>query len=173
MKPTSGRALEPVWDPLVKTLAAMITLSSEYVVLQVETPYDGHCGPYVQTLQEEDGALTLEAASNEFLDPPLGPDALNTLIELGWSAPGDEEGLPNFSMFLNAEQVDPGSVARFLVLTLRDAYLVSPHDSFEFAPLDLFVDVVHGEFGERPGLQFKPADMNELKRKKDHRPESQ
>lgn len=173
MKPIPGRELESVWDPLVETLAAMITLSSEYVVLQVETHYDGKCGPYVQTLQEADGALSLEAVSNEFLDPPLGPDAINTLLELGWSAPGDEEGLPNFRMFLDADLVEPGNVARFLVLTLRDAYLVTPNDTFELAPLDLFVEVVQGQFGERPGLQFKPVDMDEIRRKFLRRPTSE
>ncbi len=47
-----NKALDPIWDPLVETLAAMITLSGEYVVLQVTTPHDGECGPYVQTHQE-------------------------------------------------------------------------------------------------------------------------
>jgi hypothetical protein len=119
----------------------MITLSSEYVVLQVYTPHDRECGPYVQILQEEDGALHLEAASNQFLDPQIGPDAINTLREMGWDDPEGVDGIPNFKIFLRPDEVSPGEVARFLVATLRDAYLVTPNDSFEFAPPELFVAV--------------------------------
>lgn len=166
-----SRALEPIWNPLVETLAAMITLSSEFVVLQVTTPHDGECGPYVQTLQEDDGALTLEAVSNEYIDPPLGLDAINTLRELGWTAPdGEEEGLPNFRIFLEADEVEPGQVARFLVATLRDVYLVTPKDSFQLEPMELFVQVVEGEFGQRPGLIFTPIDLDEVKAKYLRRP---
>lgn len=165
-----NKALEPIWDPLVETLAAMITLSGEYVVLQVTTPHDGECGPYVQTLQEEDGALTLEAVSNEFVDPPLGPDSVNTLREMGWTAPEGEEGLPNFRILLEADEVEPGHVARFLVATLRDAYLVTPKVSFELAPMELFVQVVEGEFGNRSGLAFTPIDLDEVKAKYLRRP---
>lgn len=165
-----NKALEPIWDPLVETLAAMITLSGEYVVLQVTTPHHGDCGPYVQTLQEEDGALTLEAVSNEFVDPPLGPDSVNTLRDMGWTAPDGEEGFPNFRIFLEADEVEPGHVARFLVATLRDAYLVTPKDSFELAPMELFVQVVEGEFGNRPGLTFTPIDLDEVKAKYLRRP---
>jgi len=164
------RPLDPIWDPLVETLAAMIILSAEYVVLQVATPHDGTCGPYIQTLQEEDGALTIEAVSNEFIDPPLGPDAINTLREMGWTAPDGEDGLPNFRIFLEADEVEPGQVARFLVATLRDVYLVTPRDSFELAPLELFVQVVDGEFGNRPGIAFTPIDMDEVKAKYLRRP---
>lgn len=157
--------LDPIWDPLVETVAAMITLSDEYVVLQVTTPHDGACGPYIQTLQEEDGALTLEAVSNEFIEPPLGPDSINTLREMGWITPEGEDGLPNFRIFLESEEVEPGQVARFLVATLRDAYLVTPKDTFELAPTELFIQVVKGEFGDRPGLVFPPIDLNDVKAK--------
>jgi hypothetical protein len=151
--------------PLIKTLAAMITLAPEYVVLQVYTSYDKECGPYVQTLIEDDGTMTLEAASNNFLSPPIGLDSINTLKELGWEEPS-EHRLPNFSIFLEAVDVHPGDVSSFLVLTLRDAYLVSLTDQFECAPLQLFVEVVQGEFGMSPGMQFTPFDIDEWRRKR-------
>ena len=163
MKSKEARELEPEWGPLVQALAAMITLSAEYVVLQTYTPHDGECGPYVQTLQEEGGALTLEAASNDFLDPPIGPDAINTLLELGWTAPTGEDGLPNFRFFLDASDVNPRAVADFLIRTLRDAYMITPSDNFEFAPPELFVEVMSGDFGASPSLQFTTFDLENWK----------
>jgi hypothetical protein len=159
------------WNALIETLAAMITLSSEYVVLQVYTPHDNACGPYVQTLQEEDGALHLEAASNQFLDPKIGPDAINTLREMGWDEPTNDEGIPNFKIFLRSEEASPGEVARFLVATLRDAYLVTTHDSFEFAPPELFVQIVSGEFGAPIPMQFSTFDIEQWKKENSRSPE--
>ena len=156
--------LKPEWNALIEALAAMITLSSDYVVLQVYTPHDRECGPYVQILQEEDGALHLEAASNQFLDPKIGPDAINTLREMGWDDPEGEDGIPNFKIFLRPDEVSPGEVAKFLVATLRDAYLVTPNDSFEFAPPELFVQIVTGEFGASIPLQFTTFDIENWKK---------
>ena len=164
MKLTIKDDLEHEWDPLIEVLAAMITLASEYVVLQVYTPHDNECGPYVQILQEEDGALHLEAASNQFLDPPIGPDAINTLREMGWDEPGGEHGIPNFKIFLGPDEVSPGAVARFLVTTLRDAYLVTLSDSFELAPPELFVQLVAGEFGASIPLEFTTFDLENWKK---------
>lgn len=143
------------WVPLVQVLAAMITLAAEHVTLQVYTAFDGDCGPYVQTLHEDDGALHIEAVSNEYLDPEIGPDAINSLLEMGWNPP-DEDGLPNFHRFIPSDDVRPGEVAEFLVRTLRDVYLVSPQDRFECAPEALCREVVRGDFGFRPnvGIQF-------------------
>jgi len=164
MKLISHDELEPTWTPLVEALAAMITLSSEYVVLQVYTQHDDDCGPYIQTLQEEDGALHLEAASNQFLSPKIGPDAINSLRELGWDDPDDGDGIPNFKIFLRPEEASPGVVARFLVATLRDAYLVTPNDSFEFAPPELFVEIVAGEFGTTLPMRFTTFDIENWKK---------
>ena len=165
MRLTSGDALEPEWDPLVEAFAAMITLSSEYVVLQVYTRHDNQCGPYVQTLQEDEGALHLEAASNEFLDPPVGPDAINSLRAMGWIDPDPEDGILNHHIFLEPDEVSPGTVARFLVKTLRDCYLVTPTDTFEFAPPELFLQVVAGEFGQPLPMTFTAFDLDEWRRK--------
>jgi len=149
----TDRPLGVEWTSLVQILAAMITLAPEQVVLQVHTQFDGDCGPYVQTLQEEDGALHIEAVSNEFLDPEIGPDAINTLVEMGWEPPR-EDGLPNFFRFIHGEEVRPGEVADFLVRTLRDVYLVSPHDRFEFMPDELCRAVLRGDYGVTPRLDI-------------------
>ena len=153
--PRSGTRgpLSEDWVPLVQVLAAMITLAPEQVVLQVHTQFDGDCGPYVQTLQEDDGALHVEAVSNEFLDPEIGPDAINTLLEMGWEPPC-EDGLPNFHRFIPSEDVTPGDVAAFLLRTLRDVYLVSPRDRFEFMPDELCRAVLRGDYGFVPSLDI-------------------
>ena len=141
------------WVPLVQVLAAMITLAPEHVTLQVHTEFDCGCGPYVQTLQEDDGALHIEAVSNEFLDPEIGPDAINTLLEMGWNPP-DDDGLPNFHRLIPSEDVAPGDVAAFLVRTLRDVYLVTPRDRFECAPEELCRQILSGEYGPRPSAKM-------------------
>jgi len=103
--------------------------------------------------------MTLEAASNEFLDPQVGPDAINTLLEMGWSPPTKEDGLPNFTVFLEPDRIFPGAVARFLITTLRDAYLVTPQDRFELAPQELFIDIATGAFGNALSITFSPIDL--------------
>ena len=157
--------LEPEWESLVQAVAAMITLAPEYVVLQTYTPHDRSSGPYVQTLQEADGAMTLEAVSNRFLEVPLGPSQMRQLADMGWEAPGEEPGLPNYTRFLESEEVEPGSVARFLVLTLRDVYGVTVHDQFECAPQDLFVQVLNGDFGFDTGMRHVAFDIDDWKRR--------
>lgn len=146
---------EPEWAKLTSLLAAMITLAPEFVVLQTYTEFDGDCGPYVQTLQEDEGALTIEASSDAFLDPPIGSDAINTLLSMGWELPEREEGLPNFFICLEPDEVHPGKIAQFLVETLQRAFLVKVDDTFEFAPQDIFLDLVNGKYGEFPGIDVR------------------
>lgn len=158
--------LEPRWSSLIKTIAAMITLAPEYVVVQAYSPEGEEVGAYVQTLQEEDGALTLEAASDTYFPGLINPDSLNTLHELGWEDPS-EFGLPNYNIFLTSDEVKPGDVAAFLVLTLRDAYGITTSHRFECAPQELFIQIVYGDFGTAPGLRFSAIDINEIGHKFD------
>ena len=146
--------LESGWGSLVRTIAAMITLAPEYVVVQVHTDDGPDGGPYVQTLVEEDGAMTIEASSNTFLDTLIDDRAIEVLHSLGWNDPDPEFQLPNFHQFLQGEDVKPGLIAELLVLTLRDGFAVSQKASFEMAPLQLFTEVVNGEYGDKPGMIF-------------------
>ena len=146
--------LEPAWGSLVRTIAAMITLAPEYVVVQVHTDDGPDGGPYVQTLVEEDGAMTIEASSNTFLDTLIDDRAIEVLHSLGWNDPDPEFQLPNFHQFLQGEDVKPGLIAELLVRTLRDGYGVNQKASFEMAPLQLFTEVINGEYGDKPGMIF-------------------
>ena len=141
----TSRPLDDSWTPLLKVLSAMITLAPIHVTLQAYTDFDGACGPYVQTLQEDEGDLYMEAVSNAYLDPEIGPDSVNTLLELGWNLPDDD--FPNFFRFIPSSDVRPGDVADFLLRTLRDAYLVKPTDTFEFSPDDLSEAILRGDYG--------------------------
>ena len=143
----TGSPLEPIWDSLIRTIAAMVTLAPEYVVVQVHG---------------DDGYLTLEAASNEFLDVPLSVEASSVLIEMGWSSPEPDEGAPNYFYVIGPEST-PGEIADFLVRTLRDVYKVSTSAAFEMAPLELFIEVVDGEFGEPSGLTFVRGESDPRK----------
>ena len=149
----TSRPLDDSWTPLVKVLSAMITFAPSHVVLQVHTAYDVGCGPYVQTQQEEDGALHAEAVSNKFADPPIGPDAMNTLREMGWNLPNED--VPNFHRRIEANAVRPEDVASLLLRTLRDAYLITPSNEFECGPHDLCDAIVQGEFGSVPILGLR------------------
>jgi hypothetical protein len=163
MNLTRLSTLEPQWSSLIETIAAMLTLAPEYVVVQTFASTGEELGAYVQTLQEEDGALVLEAASDTFVPGIINPDALNTLRELGWEDPS-EFGLPNYNIFLQQDEVRPGDVAAFLILTLRDVYGITTKNQFECAPQELFIQIVDGQFGVKPGLQFTPIDLSKLKK---------
>ena len=152
-------SLDPVWDPLIRTIAAMVTLASEFVVVQVHGDDGPHGGPYVQTLLEDDGYTTLEAASNSFLDVALSEDAIEHLMDMGWQCPEPDSGLPNFFCLVGPD-LTPKEIAVFLVKTLTEVYGVSPRDEFEFAPLDLFGEVINGEFGPPTGMIFAQNDTD-------------
>lgn len=156
--------LKPDWGSLVRTIAAIITLSQEYVVIQVHDEDGPNGGPYVQTLLEEDGAMTIEASSNTFLNTPIDDRAIGVLHLLGWNDPDLALQHPNFNQLMQGEDVRPGAIAELLVRTLRDGYAVNHKASFEMAPLQLFIDVINGDYGEKPGMIFfqdssDPRDM--------------
>ena len=153
-------SLEADWQPLVSTIAAMVTLAPEHVVVQVHSDDGPNGGPYVQTLCEEDGAMTLEAASNVFLDQKLSHEAIELLQSMGWSEPEPDIGLPNHHCMVSADSAAPGDIAEFLVRTLRDVYGVTTSAVFEMAPYDLFVSVLNGEYGVETGMQFYQDDSD-------------
>ena len=140
------------WQRLRQFVAALVALTDDVVVISVDTgQFDSDV--YVQLCREDDGALTLEAVSGAFLEPPLSPDAVDALHQLGWEDPPGE-GLPNFVQYLESDRTAPGEVAGVLVETLRRAYSVKPSDSFEFAPLSHVRALLNGDFG--PELAANP-----------------
>lgn len=141
------------WEQLHRFLSALITLTGDVVVVSVRTEhFDGDV--YVQLCREDEGALTLEAVSDAYLEPPLSPDAITTLHELGWEdPPGD--GLPNYVRFLEREHTAPGEVAAFLIQTLQRVYGTKPSDLHRFEPNALVRSMLRGDYG--PQLAANPA----------------
>ena len=132
-------------DRLIKFVAALVALTSDIVVINVETERYPD-GVYVQLCREDDGALTIEAVSNRYLTPPLTPDEITALHALGWEDP-HEEDLPNYTRYLEPDQTAPGDVAEFLVRTLQQVYGTKPSDLHQFAPDTVVQSLLNGEHG--------------------------
>jgi len=146
-------------ERLVSFVAALVALTDDVVVINVAAT-DSHPEVYVQLCREDDGALTLEAVSNEFLDGTLTPDQVSTLLSMGWQEPIDS-AMPNFHRFVSARETAPGEVADFLVRTLIQVYGTHPRDRHTFAPFHLTSSLLSGTFGAE--LAANP-DMNPARR---------
>lgn len=79
---------------------------------------------YFQGFYDTDGRLTIEAASNNFLDLKMSSDQIQKMVELGWELPS--EALPNFIKFLELDESKKPRVAKLIVDSLRTAYGVLP-----------------------------------------------
>jgi len=146
-------------ERLVSFVAALVALTDDVVVVNVSSS-DEHPEVYVQLCREDDGALTLEAVSNQFLSRELTPDQISTLHAMGWNDPVDGE-MPNFHRFVPARETAPGEIAEFLVRTLINVYGTLPSDRHTFAPFHLASSLLNGAFG--PELAANP-DMNPARR---------
>ena len=146
-------------ERLESFVAALVALTDDVVVVNVSSS-DEHPEVYVQLCREDDGALTLEAVSNQFLSRELTPDQISTLHAMGWNDPIDGE-MPNFHRFVSARETAPGDIAKFLVRTLVNVYGTFPSDRHTFAPFHLASSLLSGAFG--PELAANP-DMNPASR---------
>jgi hypothetical protein len=135
------------FERLIKFVAALVALTADVVVINVlsERYPDG---VYVQMCREDDGALTLEAVSSKYLDSPLTPDEITKLESLGWEFPREDDGLPNYTMFLEPDETAPGDVAKILVLTLAGVYGTTPSDRHQFEPNDVVRSLLRGDHGQ-------------------------
>jgi len=79
-----------------------------------------YSGIYFQGYSEPGGYITVEAASNISVKPPLETENRKGLIKIGWEPPSD--GLPNFIKFLDLKESENVEIAKLFVETLRDGY---------------------------------------------------
>ena len=91
-------------------------------------------GLYVQALQEHDNVLLIEAASNEFLKPPLSELANQKMIFMGWRF-YPESYLPNYTQFIDQSKVSPREIAEIMVRALHFAYGVDDTYALEIKPI--------------------------------------
>jgi hypothetical protein len=128
--PSNAAEIAEAWLSITKQLAAFIESANDLLIIQTHSARYEACHPYLQICYEDDGAMTIEAVSNQFLRPKLSIDAQNTMLELGWEL-SDEPALPNYFRFLHKEDANPEFVAELFTRTLRCAYGITPQDSIE------------------------------------------
>jgi hypothetical protein len=78
---------------------------------------------YFQGYSEPDGAWTIEAAADLAVRPHLTEDQKVKMSMIGWERPS--EGLPNFIMFLEADESEHEDLAEIFTKSLRDGYGLS------------------------------------------------
>lgn len=126
------RQLPRELDDLVTVIATYIEHKVDHFTLQTYGGGYTDC-PYVQALQEHDNVLLIEASSNEFLDPQLDEQGLQTMLFLGWRF-YPEKYLPNYAQFIDQSKQSPREIAEIMVKALHFAYGVDETYTFEIGP---------------------------------------
>jgi hypothetical protein len=75
---------------------------------------------FFQGYEEPDGAWTIEASADLAVRPHLTEDQKVKMSMIGWDRPS--EGLPNFIMFLEADESEHEDMAEIFMKSLRDGY---------------------------------------------------
>ena len=117
------------WLEITERFEKAIAAADDLLIIDTETDHWEDCQPYLQICFEDDGAMTIEAVSNQFLKPGLSPDAQNSMTELGWQL--SDERSPNYFQFLLKDDAHPKVIARLFAQTLRIVYGITPADTIE------------------------------------------
>jgi hypothetical protein len=117
------------WLEITEMFENAIAVADDLLIIDTETDHYEDCQPYLQICFEDDGAMTIEAVSNQFLKPGLSPDAQNSMAELGWQL--SDERSPNYFQFLLKDDAHPKVIARLFAQTLRIVYGITPADTIE------------------------------------------
>jgi hypothetical protein len=118
------------WLEITVMFEKAIAAADDLLIIDTETDHYEDCQPYIQICFEDDGAMTIEAVSNEFLQPGLSPDAQHTMAELGWQL-SDDDRSPNYFQFLHKEDAAPRVIAELFAKTFRIVYGITPADTIE------------------------------------------
>ena len=117
------------WLEITEMFEKAIEAADDLLIIDTETDHYEDCQPYLQICFEDDGAMTIEAVSSQFLKPGLSPDAQNSMAELGWQL--SDERSPNYFQFLLKDDAHPKVIARLFAQTLRTVYGITPADTIE------------------------------------------
>jgi hypothetical protein len=117
------------WLEITEMFEKAIAAADDLLIIDTETDHYEDCQPYLQICFEDDGAMTIEAVSNQFLKPGLSPDAQNSMAELGWQL--SDERSPNYFQFLLKDDAHPKVIARLFAQTLRIVYGITPADTIQ------------------------------------------
>jgi len=110
------------WDEVKETFKAALAKhqGSRFIIEILSAEYQDI---YFQGYAEPDGAWTIEAAADLSVRPHLTEDQKVKMSMIGWERPS--EGLPNFIMFLEADESDNDDIAEIFTKSLRDGYGLS------------------------------------------------
>jgi hypothetical protein len=100
----------------------MAEVGQQVYLGNVEIISNEYTGIYFQGYSEPGGYITVEAASNISVQPPLQIENRKGLIKIGWEPPSD--GLPNFIKFLDLKESENSEIAKLFVETLQSGYLL-------------------------------------------------
>lgn len=89
--------------------------------------------PYIQGITEADGMITLEAVSNNFLEPKLNSQELAQMKKLGWEDPEDQ--LPNFTIFCKQDKPNILKISKVISSTLFDIFEANQSSTFNLRPI--------------------------------------
>ena len=123
--------LEPEWSPFVEYLYGALNRMTLFATLNVAGQLIENCEPFVQAGVIENNVMLLEAISDSFLDTPLSMRAFVALRYLGWNDPNEQN--PNHHLVPGPDRLPNHLIARFMILTLRDAYGATPANKFDWS----------------------------------------
>ena len=112
---------EVSWENVEQTIFQYLA-SRKGKQFNVEIISNEYTGIYFQGYSEPGGYITVEAASNISVQPPLQIENRKGLIKIGWEPPSD--GLPNFIKFLDLKESENSEIAKLFVETLQSGYLL-------------------------------------------------
>jgi serine/threonine protein kinase len=112
---------EVSWEEVENTIFQYLA-SRKGKQFNVEIISNEYTGIYFQGYSEPGGYITVEAASNISVQPPLQIENRKGLIKIGWEPPSD--GLPNFIKFLDLKESENSEIAKLFVETLQSGYLL-------------------------------------------------
>ena len=107
------------WEEVTQELAAILE-ENRQGRFSIDISSNHIQGIYFQGYSEEDGAMTVEAAANLSVRPKITTEQEQALHALGWELPS--EGLPNFIIFLDADESSALDIAQLFADSLRNGY---------------------------------------------------
>lgn len=123
-------SLDENWGEIVSYLYWGLDTMELFVTVVASGEIRERCEPYVQAAKIDNNSIVLEAISDNFSDAPLSPLARDVLNELGWTQPNEEND--NHHILLGPGRPSNDLIARFMILTLRDVYGVTPENKFDW-----------------------------------------
>ncbi|CAB5043723.1 unannotated protein [freshwater metagenome] len=112
---------EVSWENVKQTIFQYLA-SRKGKQFNVEILSNEYTGIYFQGYSEPGGYITVEAASNISVQPPLQIENRKGMIKIGWEPPSD--GLPNFIKFLDLKESENSEIAKLFVETIRSGYFL-------------------------------------------------